>query len=47
MDDYRIVVDRRRRLFAKPTRLRVICEAVALTVALATVYVLLVAVMSM
>ena len=47
MDDYRIVVDRRRRLFAKPTRLRVICETVALTVVLATVYVLLVAVMSM
>jgi hypothetical protein len=46
MDDYRIVVDRRRRLFAKPTRLRVICEALAMTVVLAIAYVLLVAVMS-
>ena len=41
MDDYRIVVDRRRRLFAKHTRTRIVVESLVFTSLLALIFVVL------
>lgn len=41
MDDYRIVVDRRRRLFAKPSKLQIAMESLAFFVLLALIFVVL------
>jgi len=39
MDDYRIVVDRRRRLFAKPSKLQMAMEGLAFFGLLALIFV--------
>jgi hypothetical protein len=41
MDDYRIVVDRRRRLFAKPSKLRIVVESLVFTALIAMIFVVL------
>jgi hypothetical protein len=41
MDDYRIVVDRRRRLFAKPSKLQMAAEGLAFFGLLALIFVVL------